>query len=85
MDYADLEKLIEEFKDRELPLYIKGLSHEIKIISEQCNWSELRDFIYLNGKRNLSVMKTKEMIYLLQEKLLGEEAIIRQRDLKDLK
>ncbi|BFH65138.1 hypothetical protein [Paenibacillus azoreducens] len=70
MDYTDLEKLIEEFISRELPVYIRGLSQEINIISEQRNWSEIKDFVYLNGRRNLNIKKTQEMIELLQKKLL---------------
>lgn len=70
MDYADLDKLIEEFKSRELPIYIRGLSQEINVISEQCNWSEIKEFIYLNGRRDLSIKRTQDMIELLQKKII---------------
>lgn len=70
MDYSDLEKLIEDYKNRELSVYIIGLTKEINAISEQGNWSEITDFVFLIGRRNLNSKKTQEMIELLQKKLL---------------
>lgn len=70
MDYTDLENLIEEFKVRELPVYVNGLTQEVNLINEQGNWSEVKEFVYLNGRRNLNLKRTQEMIELLQRRLL---------------
>ena len=69
MDYADLGKLIEEFEKRELPLHVKRLVQEIQEISELRNWEEIKDFVYLHGRRNLTNKKVEQMIELFMLKL----------------
>lgn len=69
MDYTDLSKLIEEYKAREASLYVDGLVQEIKEISEHKNWEEIKDFVYLHGRRNLSNKKIEQMIELFIVKL----------------
>lgn len=71
-DYADLEKLITEYQARELPVYIRGLTHEIREINEHRNISEIREFVYQIGGRNLSDKKIEQMIDLFVAKLLVE-------------
>ncbi|WP_068501634.1 contact-dependent growth inhibition system immunity protein [Paenibacillus kribbensis] len=69
MDYADLENLIEEFKSRELPAYVEGLTQEIEEINELKTWDSVREFVYLYGQRNLNIKKIERMIELLLTKL----------------
>lgn len=69
MDYADLGELIEEYKKRESSLDVDGLLQEIKDISEHQNWEEIKEFVYLHGRRNLSVKKIEQMINLFMMKL----------------
>lgn len=69
MDYADLGELIEEYEKRESSLNVDGLLQEIKEISEHQNWEEIKEFVYLHGRRNLSVIKIEQMIKLFMMKL----------------
>ncbi|WP_339158236.1 hypothetical protein MKX50_01600 [Paenibacillus sp. FSL W8-0186] len=69
MDYTDLGKLIEEYEERESSLHVDGLVQEIKEISELRNWEEIKDFVYLHGRRNLSNKKIEQMIELFMVKL----------------
>lgn len=69
MDYADLGELIEEYEKRESSLNVDGLLQEIKEISEHQNWEEIKEFVYLHGRRNLSVKKIEQMINLIMMKL----------------
>ncbi|GGG03000.1 contact-dependent growth inhibition system immunity protein [Paenibacillus aceti] len=71
MDYADLGELIEEYKKRESSLHVEGLVQEIKEISEHRNWEEIKNFVYLHGRRNLSNKKIEQMIELFMAKLTG--------------
>ncbi|EHS57391.1 contact-dependent growth inhibition system immunity protein [Paenibacillus sp. Aloe-11] len=73
MDYADLENLIEEFKSRELPVYVEGLTQEIEEINELKTWDRVQEFIYLYGQRNLNIKKIERMIELLLTKLHGDK------------
>lgn len=69
MDYADLGELIEEYEKRESSLNVDGLLQEIKEISEHQNWEEIKEFVYLHGRRNLSVIKIEQMIKLFMMKI----------------
>ncbi|WP_232289086.1 hypothetical protein [Paenibacillus sp. Aloe-11] len=73
MDYADLENLIEEFKNRELPAYVKGLTQEIEEINELKTWDLVQEFVYLYGQRNLNIKKIEHMVELLLTKLHGDK------------
>ncbi|MCV9948826.1 contact-dependent growth inhibition system immunity protein [Paenibacillus sp. BT-177] len=73
MDFADLENLIEEFKSRELPAYVEGLTQEIEEINELKNWDNVQEFVYLYGQRNLNIKKIECMIELLLTKLHGDK------------
>ncbi|ANY65699.1 hypothetical protein BBD42_03895 [Paenibacillus sp. BIHB 4019] len=69
MDYADLDKLMDEFEERELPFQVDGLCQEIKEIDELRNWEEIKKIIYLHGRRNLTIKKVEQMIELFMIKL----------------
>ncbi|MDP1508790.1 contact-dependent growth inhibition system immunity protein [Paenibacillus sp. CMAA1739] len=69
MDFADLESLMEEFKSRELPAYVEGLTQEIEEINELKNWDSVQKFVYIYGQRNLNIKKIERMIELLLTKL----------------
>ncbi|MDP9676959.1 hypothetical protein J2W97_002954 [Paenibacillus jamilae] len=73
MDFADLESLIEEFKSRELPVYVEGLTQEIEEINELKTWDSVQEFVYLYGQRNLNIKKIERMIELLLTKLHGDK------------
>ncbi|WP_431089920.1 contact-dependent growth inhibition system immunity protein [Paenibacillus sp. 8b26] len=73
MDYADLENLIEEFKSRELPAYVEGLTQEIEEINELKTWDSVQEFVYLYGQRNLNIKRIERMIELLLTKLHGDQ------------
>ncbi|APB71816.1 tRNA pseudouridine(38-40) synthase TruA [Paenibacillus polymyxa] len=73
MDFADLENLIEEFKSRELPAYVEGLTQEIEEINELKTWDSVQEFVYLYGQRNLNIKKIERMIELLLTKLHGDK------------
>ncbi|WDM23822.1 contact-dependent growth inhibition system immunity protein [Paenibacillus polymyxa] len=73
MDFADLENLIEEFKSRELPTYVEGLTQEIEEINELKTWDSVQEFVYLYGQRNLNIKKIERMIELLLTKLHGDK------------
>ncbi|WDM23812.1 hypothetical protein [Paenibacillus polymyxa] len=73
MDFADLENLIEEFKSRELPTYVEGLTQEIEEINELKTWDSVQEFAYLYGQRNLIIKKIERMIELLLTKLHGDK------------
>ena len=73
MDFADLENLIEEFKSRELPAYVEGLTQEIEEINELKAWDSVQEFVYLYGQRNLNIKKIERMIELLLTKLHGDK------------
>ncbi|KAF6576891.1 hypothetical protein JDW19_00630 [Paenibacillus polymyxa] len=73
MDFADLENLIEEFKSRELPAYVEGLTQEIEEINELKTWDSVQEFVYLYGQKNLNIKKIERMIELLLTKLHGDK------------
>ncbi|WP_211344421.1 hypothetical protein [Paenibacillus lentus] len=69
MDYADLGVLIEEYKTRESEVFVNGFVQEIKEISEHRNWEEIKNLVYLHGRRNLSIKRIEQMIELFMLKL----------------
>ncbi|OBA05663.1 hypothetical protein A9P44_13225 [Paenibacillus polymyxa] len=69
MGFAELESLIEEFKSRELPAYVEGLTQEIEEINELKNWYSVQEFVYIYGQRNLNIKKIERIIELLLTKL----------------
>lgn len=69
MDYADLDKLVLDYLDREIEDYVKGLRKEVNDLYNLNNPFLVKELVFMYGRRNLSVKKANDMIKLLYNEM----------------